>query len=284
MLSIIICSRTQAISKDLSENIKKTVGCDYELVVIDNSEHTYCIFEAYNLGIERSKGDYLCFMHDDILFHTQDWGSVIRNIFGKDQKIGLIGVAGAKYKTKMPSTWWDTPEKLKVMNLIQHFKNGNIENQSFGFNSNSLQEVVTIDGVFMALRKQTNIVFSSYLKGFHNYDMNLCFECNKIGYKIVVTNEILLEHFSTGTIDNAWVDSTYTIHSVYNNMLPLSSIGNQEIKKFEIENAKRFIRLCIKYNRRKAAFSTWNKFVVMHPLSKFHFWFIKEIIKNNKVV
>jgi hypothetical protein len=284
MISIIICSRTKTISDNLSENIKNTVGCEYELVIIDNSQNQYSIFEAYNLGIERSTKDYLCFIHDDILFHSLGWGNSINTIFEKNTKIGLIGIAGAKFKTKTPSTWWDSPVNLKAMNLIQHFKNGNIENQSLGFNSNPLQEVVTIDGVFMVLRKNTNIIFSSHLTGFHNYDMNLCFECHNKGIEIVVTNEILLEHFSAGTINGTWVDSTFKIHSLYNNILPLSIIKNQKIKKYEIENTKRFIRLCMKFNRKKIAFSIWKKFVVMHPISKFHFLFIREIIKKGKIV
>ena len=78
MISIIICSRTQAISKDLSENVQNTVGCDHELVIIDNSENQYSIFEAYNLGIKQSKGEYLCFAHDDILFHTK--GALQKNL------------------------------------------------------------------------------------------------------------------------------------------------------------------------------------------------------------
>ena len=44
MISIIICSRTERINYDLSENIKKSVGCDYELIIIDNSENKYSIF------------------------------------------------------------------------------------------------------------------------------------------------------------------------------------------------------------------------------------------------
>jgi hypothetical protein len=55
MISIIICSRTQTISSDYLK-ISKILLDDYELVVIDNSENTYSIFEAYNLGIEQSKG------------------------------------------------------------------------------------------------------------------------------------------------------------------------------------------------------------------------------------
>ena len=74
MVSCIICSRKQDISTDLKENIKNTVGCDYELLIIDNSKNQYNIFKAYNEGIRRAKGDILCFMHEDIFYHTQNWG------------------------------------------------------------------------------------------------------------------------------------------------------------------------------------------------------------------
>ena len=139
MISIIICSRTSTISKDLSENIKNTVGCVYELIVIDNSDNTYSIFEAYNIGIERSKEDFVCFIHDDIFFHTKNWGSIVQDIFEQNKKMGLLGVAGAKSKTKMPSAWWDCPEADKVLYLKQHLRNGSIEDWNLGFRDKNLK-------------------------------------------------------------------------------------------------------------------------------------------------
>ena len=62
MISVIICSRTSTIGTALSENIKNSIGCEYELISIDNSKNTYSIFEAYNLGIQKSKFDFLCFI------------------------------------------------------------------------------------------------------------------------------------------------------------------------------------------------------------------------------
>lgn len=280
MISIIICSRTQVLSKDLSENIKNTVGCDYELVVIDNSENIYSIFEAYNLGIEQSKGEYLCFAHDDILFHTPGWGETIKCIFSEDHSIGLIGVAGAKFKTKAPSPWWNTPENQKVMNIIQHFGNGTVETESFGFKNKTWQEVVTIDGLFMVLRKQTSIVFNPKMQGFHNYDLNICFECKQKGYKIVVTSEILIEHFSTGSINESWVESAFKIHNTYKGILPLSVSLNKKNNKFEVENSKRYIKRCLKYKKNKMAFSVWRGFFLMSPLSKYHFTFWKKMAIN----
>ena len=77
MLSLIICSRTPRISEELEKNIAETIGCEYELVVIDNSKNKYSIFSAYNEGVRRSKGDVLCFMHDDILYKTNGWGTKV---------------------------------------------------------------------------------------------------------------------------------------------------------------------------------------------------------------
>lgn len=73
MISVIICSRAKIIKTNLFENIKNTIGCNYELIVIDNSENKFSIFQAYNLGIEKSLGDYLCFLHDDVFIHTDGW-------------------------------------------------------------------------------------------------------------------------------------------------------------------------------------------------------------------
>ena len=47
MLSLIICSRTPKISNALEKNIAETIGCEYELVVIDNSQNKYSIFSSF---------------------------------------------------------------------------------------------------------------------------------------------------------------------------------------------------------------------------------------------
>lgn len=281
MLSIIICSRTQIISNNLSENIKDTVGCEYELIVIDNAENTYSIFEAYNLGIDKSMGDYLCFIHDDILFHTTGWGNSIHRIFNEDKQIGLIGVAGAKSKTKMPSAWWDCSEDQKVINIIQHFSNKEKEKWSFGFENRQNVEVVVIDGVFMAMRKDKQICFDTKMKGFHNYDLNISFEYFNKGYLILVTNEILLEHFSLGTINGVWVDSSYKIHDLYKVNLPLCIRMGQANKKLEVVNAIRFINKCLEFNKNKIAISIWGTLFLVHPICKYHYIFWKKIVKNN---
>ncbi|MEO8255383.1 MAG: glycosyltransferase, partial [Flavobacterium sp.] len=149
MISIIICSRTNKITNDLVQNIQQTIGSEYELIVIDNSQNRYSIFEAYNLGINKSKGDILCFIHDDISVVTQNWGQILHSIFDKNEKIGLIGIAGSKSKTRMPSAWWDCHQKDLYLNIVQHLVNKEKEHWVEGFKNNAIEEVVAIDGVFM---------------------------------------------------------------------------------------------------------------------------------------
>jgi hypothetical protein len=280
MISIIICCRTQTISKDLSENIKKTVGCDYELIIIDNSDNRFSIFEAYNKGIYQSTSPYLCFLHDDIKIYSVGWGNTIIRLFNENQKIGLIGVAGSKIKTKMPSAWWDCPEDQKVINIIQHFPNKQKEKWKFGFENSQNIEVVTIDGVFMALRKDQRICFNTKISGFHNYDLNISLEYKRYGYQIMVTNEILLEHFSIGTLNEAWVDSNFQLHSFYKNILPLSILKSKINKEIEITNAIRFINQSLKFKKNKLAYSTWRKLFLLNPGSKYHIQFWKTMLKN----
>lgn len=276
MISIIICSRTKTINSALYKNIKSTISCPHELVPIDNSENKYSIFEAYNEGIDRSKGDYLCFIHDDIIIHTKDWGNIIHRILDENSQIGLIGVGGAKIKTKMPSTWWDCPLDQAAVYTIQHYRHKEKIKKDFGFDNKRYTEVVVIDGVFMAMRRDKRIRFNDEMRGFHNYDLNISFEFKKHGYKIVVTNEILIEHFSTGTINEEWVDSTYKIHHLYKNILPLGSFDND--KKNEIANAKKFINECLKYKKNKTACSIWKELFYLQPISFFHFKFWKTIL------
>ncbi len=279
MISIIICSRKKEINSGLSENIINTIGCEYELIVIDNSENKYSIFEAYNLGIERSTGDYLCFMHDDIILHTLGWGTIIDRVFKKDPQIGLIGIAGSTAKTKAPSAWWDCAEDEKVINIIQHFPTKEKEIWNFGFEKEQNTEVVAIDGVFMVMQRDKLLYFNTDMKGFHNYDLNISFECKKQGYKIIVTNEIVLEHFSSGVLNEAWVGSTYTIHKLYKEVLPLMINANAIGKETEEANVKRFLEECFKYGLTKITILVWIQLFCLRPKSNYHYRFWKRLVR-----
>lgn len=278
MISIIICSRDVNLKPVLIENIQQTIGYEYELIVIDNSENKYSIFEAYNLGIEKSLGSFLCFVHDDVQFHTQNWGCILESIFDSDKNIGLIGLAGAKVKTRMPSAWFNCDNNVSVYNLIQHVSKHNKEDWFFGF-VKQREELVVIDGFFMVMKKECQVYFNTSLKGFHNYDLNLSFEVFNKGYRIIGTNEIVVEHYSLGNVNKDWVKSTYQIHKLYNKLLPLSLEINKNNKEHEIKNAKRFINKSLSFGLKSIAFKVWLELFLLKPISKYHFRFWFNLLK-----
>lgn len=282
MISVIICSRTSTIGTALSENIKNSIGCEYELISIDNSKNTYSIFEAYNLGIQKSKFDFLCFIHDDVFIYKKNWGECILDIFNKDQRIGLIGVAGSKIKSKMPSPWWNCPENQKAINIVQHYNHKNREKMALGFGKSSNVEAMVIDGVFIAARKDDNIRFDTGMRGFHNYDLNISFEYKKWNYKIIITNQVGLEHYSTGSLNGDWVKSTYRIHRKYKNILPLKIAPNVIKKEIEIANAVSFLEECITYKKYGIGVLVWSELLILYPKWKWHIRLLYRLLKKNK--
>lgn len=282
MISIIICSRTQVIPVILEDNINSTIGTEYELIVIDNSENKYSIFQAYNLGLLTSKGDYICFIHDDIFIQTNNWGKVIKEIFLINPRVGLLGIAGGNIKSKMPSAWWDTGQN--TLKLVQHYKNKPKEFWDQGFNDFDLVEVVAIDGVFMVMRSDKRIKFDERLKGFHNYDLYLSLKHHMLNKKIVVTNKIFLEHFSEGSLDKSWFESSSLFHKLYKSYLPVDVNGDykdENLKKKEFAIGASFVTNLIEQELYSDAIYWWFEVFKLKPIAKFHYRFWKKIIKSS---
>ena len=197
MISIIICSRKSDISIELKENIVETIGCEFELFLMDNSGNDYSIFQAYNEGVKSAKGDLLCFVHDDVRFRTSGWGKRIETHFLADEKLGMIGFAGAHFLPDAPM-YWDESPFISEHNLTT--RNGQTE-QCFSlehFGEKPLSEVAAIDGMCFFVRRSLfdSIAFDeATFNGFHLYDMDVSMQVRKAGFKVCVCNDVLVEHF-----------------------------------------------------------------------------------------
>ena len=227
MLSLIICSRTSKISDELEKNIVETIGCEYELIVIDNSKKKYNIFQAYNEGIKLAKGDILCFMHEDIQFHTPKWGIITMSYF-KDKTIGLVGVIGTHYMPKSPAAWWKThylAGQLIQGNFVNNvYKTKKILYDQYNESHTSLVEACTIDGLWFCMPKSIfdTIKFDDLLyHGFHCYDMDICMQVIQSRYKVMISNDILIEHLSIGTCDELWIDNLNIWYKKWRKFLPI---------------------------------------------------------------
>lgn len=279
MLSIIISSRDISLFSQLAKNIDDTVGCEYEIVRIENLNY-FGICKAYNLGVAKAKYCNFCFVHEDVKFQTVGWGTTVCEILN-DPKIGLIGIAGQTYRSKIPSTWYSfcAPENSIAINVIQHSKK-NIEHTYINPDNKKLAEVIVCDGVFLCSRRDVLIKYpfdEDTFKNFHFYDLDFALSIRK-DYKSVVTFNVLLEHFSIGKLDNRWTKEAIKFYKKWNKLLPLTlnKIEKTEIKKIETSNMESmYFRLIYQFSF--DSFLLLLKTVPLHIIAHFS---VKKIVNK----
>ena len=224
MLSIIICSVDATLLKQVSKNIFDTVGVPHELLVADNKDANEGICKVYNRLAAQAQYPYLCFIHEDVLLHTYGWGKILIDALNLSN-VGLVGISGATYKSKYPASWSACNKEFYRFSGIQHFKETKqVSHITFNPLHEKLSEVAVIDGVFMAIKKEVwhRFRFNEVdLRGFHCYDIDFSIQLKLNGYKIVVLQDLLLEHFSEGHLNKQWIQSSLWLHKKYAKHLPL---------------------------------------------------------------
>lgn len=229
MLSIIISSYQENYYNALEKNIAETIGLPYEIIKIKNvGEMGIC--EAYNKGALKAKYDYLLFVHEDIVFHTQNWGELLIKHLDKEN-VGVVGIAGSNYVPKSPIGWHLPDNKYNFLNFIQN--NRSKSNPRLFSNINQSYQVFALDGVFMAVKR---IIFKEFLfneevKGFHGYDLDFSLQIAQ-KYKNFVISDILIEHFSVGIPNIEWFKNNILIKEKNNFQYNLTVNNNLENNVF----------------------------------------------------
>jgi hypothetical protein len=282
MFSIIICSINPNFLSQITENIEKTIGVEYEIISYDNTLSNWGICKTYNHCAKKAKFEYLVFCHEDILFHTQNWGQELIKLF-QINKVGLVGVSGATYKSQYPTSWAAVPKQYYRTNAIQWPKNGKKFNSKCNPDVADYSAVRIIDGLFMATTKSIfveNQFDETHLTGFHLYDLDYSLKIGK-NYNILVSHHILVEHFSNGTLDKKWFKESILWHQIHKNLLPafVGEFSKQEIRNIKIESLKSVILSCYSTNYHlilmlKSLFSL----LFLKPFSKEAFLFFRYTI------
>lgn len=201
MLSIIISSYQPDYYNALEKNIAETCGIEYQIVKIHNPS-LMGICEAYNLGAKEAIYDNLLFIHEDILFSDTDWGNRLVKVL-QEPGCGVVGVAGGNYYSYVPGSWWNRGySKLYFIQVDQD------NNECFNNNISERikSEVKSLDGVFLACTRKVydEVQFDEKIDGYHGYDLIFSLKAAK-KYKNYVTNQVLIKHFSQGTLSKEWL-------------------------------------------------------------------------------
>ena len=243
MVSIIICSVSPHLLKELQQNIAQTIGIEYGIIAIDNREQHWPIAKVYNYAAQQAKYPYLFFVHEDIRLLSDKWGKLMISKLAEPD-CGVVGFVGDKARFSCCSGWYQYCDMSKISYFYQRIKGGKtlflVENADL---NQPFQEVITLDGLGFFVRKE---IWKKYpfdenlLTGFHCYDIDFSLQIASANYKnyVCCSNQMLIEHFSQGNFSDAsWFSTTLRLHEKWKSLLPMKTsdlnISDKKIRKCE---------------------------------------------------
>ena len=221
-IAVIFSSRkTTEESKEFIEHVKNTCGCE---------SHLYCIHNPEGVSLAKIYADMmeskditaniLVFIHDDVEFLRKNWGKEVLRLFNENKDYGIIGVAGSAQFDKN-GAWWNYEKKY---GQVLHRADGKSWLTTFSpLLDKDLQEVVVIDGLFMAVdKRKIGANFNRELNGFDFYDIDFCL-ANYFSKKckIGVTTNIRMAHNSVGKLKDTWFQNREEINKKYGKHFPI---------------------------------------------------------------
>jgi hypothetical protein len=212
VISIIVSSYQENFFQKFSSSLKKTIGVPYELIKIANN-NKYSLTEAYNLGALESKFEILCFLHEDIEFNTEDWGKYVVDIFKNNSNIKLLGLAGSKIKSYLPTGWVSGISDFDRINILHVNKDGFESFSSKDKCLTPLESIKVIDGVFICTSRivYDEFKFDESIKGFHLYDIDFSLRITQ-KYQAAILYDIEIIHSSKGGYNSEWMIANLEYH------------------------------------------------------------------------
>ena len=140
--------------------------------------------EGYEEGRRQSDAKYKIYMHQDVLVIQKDILSRLLRCFQKDDRVGLIGLAGCR---RLPENfvWW---EAQQLFLNVAHTSPQLAEYLDCPPRYVPETEVQAVDGVLMAT--QHDVPWRADLfKAWHFYDISQSLEFRRRGYKVMLPEQ-----------------------------------------------------------------------------------------------
>lgn len=237
MISVIVCSIEEHLFNRFSESLAKTIGVDYELIRIENQKEKLPIAKAYNKGASQASFDFLVFVHEDVVFHTDNWGGELVNRFQLLNNPGVLGIAGSNYLPISPSYWWIPDPTRRFSNYMDNHESGKIgEGKHRNSGHSNPVPVFLLDGMFLGMKKEVfkKVKFDESLEGFHGYDTSICLRSAE-KFQNYFIPDILIEHFSPGKPNTTWLLNTVKSYSQKEKIPYQNEIDSKlEIKSYHL--------------------------------------------------
>jgi hypothetical protein len=242
-ISVITCSVKPELCNEMLKSVENTIGTNYETIIFDNREKKMGICQVYNLCAQKANFPYLCFIHEDVIISTPNWGMNMLAFSEKTPNCGTIGFAGGTIAMKNFISWWcGTKGRYRYYDSDSAGKTNNIANLSYKYNNPDNEEfakAVTLDGLFLFVKRkiwEKNPFDEERIKGFHFYDADFSFGiAQKFQNYVCLTVDIY--HFAGGNIDRTYYENARIFQKKWKGKLPCS-IAKQKIDMIdEIKSA-----------------------------------------------
>lgn len=210
--TLICCSVDPAAAEALRRNVAATIGEPFEFDVWDNRGRNVGLCDVYDRCAERSGGEYLCFVHEDVRFLTEGWGARLAAKLCEPD-CGVIGFAGSVLKLRRTTAWLHGVGDMRA-NYVQHHGGGrHLHAKNPG--GTDFSPVVTLDGMCLVVRRDVWAATpfdGRTFPGFHCYDLDFTTAVFAAGRRNYVCNTVLVEHFSAGAYSYGWLEALETYH------------------------------------------------------------------------
>ncbi|WP_160687315.1 glycosyltransferase [Clostridium sp. C2-6-12] len=157
-------------------------GITKEKIAVRNAKS---MTSGYNQAMNSSNAKIKVYLHQDTLIVNKNFILDILVIFERNDKVGMLGVVGAK-SIPLSGIWWESNDKYGKV-----FENSNSIMNELKFKdvNSRFEEVDAIDGLIMVT--QYDIPWNeSKFKGWHFYDLSQCIEFEKRGYIIAIPQQV----------------------------------------------------------------------------------------------
>ncbi len=285
MISLIICTRDAAALAAVSQSAAATVGVPHEIIAIDNSKGQYSICEAYNVGAGKAQFELLCFMHEDIRFHTQGWGQIVAGVLA-DHTIGVLGVTGGMRQLAAPAAWWGCGLALCRENVLNVFEDGRTEMALHNPEGATLTDVAVVDGMWLCSRTavwQAHPFDARTFTDFHFYDVDYCTEIFRHNLRVCVTFGVLLEHHSRGSVNEMWVRNALKYQQKRRGQLPFGPaiVASDKSRQMEINALQEFTGRLIKGQFSHRFVAKYLAFcLALEPFNRDTLWLAKQWLRR----
>lgn len=167
--------------------------------------------QGLNHGIAQVDADWVVCVHQDVLFPPGFWEQLTKALAGLGKDVALAGIVGCERSGRFRGHIVDP--------------NGHCYWPSLPCN------VLTLDEVLIAVRKDTGLRFCEEVPGFHCYGADICFEADRRGLRVVAIDAPLV-HMSTGKLDASYDRASNWLLAKwgprYGHVLPMPTIIVQD--------------------------------------------------------